>query len=1107
MNAYLRYLRKKRNTIIGLILIFGATFVYAEIKTAQEFTVERVNVFPDSVTTVGWSNIETILNQNVADTALYQDFNEINSAFVKDSAATKIDVQRAMEEAEEIDRERAAVSVDEAIDDAGNVASSSVDAASDSSLDDLVSTSTATTTPEIAETEESADNASTTTAEVSGGETVTASSTGSVDTIPVVNESVAETSVEEEVVDTDIVSEPAEDQVEAESITETVDELDQSTSEAEGEPVSWFKRVTTEFNFAQAVFQTEVPFVTETSTTSNATEDVTSSELTSDTSSTTTEESVISESPVTSASEIVATSTVAGESQVDVNTSSTSEALSDPEGVTDQSDVIATTTSSAVVNTETIESESSATSTELAATNSVNPSTSTIESCTNDCGTYSITLAGFGLPIFDENTELDAAQLRFSLAAKRKPKSVTAEPQVLEIEYSLDEGASWNIGSQYVIDDEISNSLNGGYQLVGLPDIEDPAALDDLIVRINFIGDPRSMTGLFVDSAWLELFTISAESIIDEAALEFDSGFSENLLRGDELQLSDDEVIRFNYTDGNSGETLIIKSDEVTYKGLTQATTYFNVTNTSDAADVFSVETHFPTGSGEVLALEAWNQNKPRQITVAEYRPYVYHCEAGWEAFDTTLNFTVETESAESVLIEDVVPTNGETEEIASSTAEVSETDVVPVIETEVLESDATTTVETLVVNEQELLQATFEIASTTLTASSTATTTVAAASQYTCRDTNIVRACDEVNGEGTACQLNQVKVQEAQKTAYKGGWDIVTFKAGPAPSSRGVGDRLAQFVGLAPDRKEVPDRFEVRTHTDQEFRIAPGETRYFKMEIAFEAFTTGEYWIEAIGNREYGLLDPFWSSQWQYRIPILIDNTDGTTDLTEQQIFFELDSSLSDFWTNVQEDGSDVRFIQEVTEGNLFAESAPTFDNTFSPNWNGRVALTIPASSITSTVSQFPVYVDLADLGADFWAGVAADGADIRVTQADGKTEVPYELVAIDTGSETGELHFRATLSDASDNVFHIYYDNPGAAAYASDSEFGSDNVWTNGYLAVYHFEEDAVGTGTPVFIPIQPLMLMTVMTSIRQTMRVGTLVVVSSLVIQSATTCFCLK
>lgn len=110
-----------------------------------------------------------------------------------------------------------------------------------------------------------------------------------------------------------------------------------------------------------------------------------------------------------------------------------------------------------------------------------------------------------------------------------------------------------------------------------------------------------------------------------------------------------------------------------------------------------------------------------------------------------------------------------------------------------------------------------------------------------------------------------------------------------------------------------------------------------------------------------------------------------------------------------------------------------------------------------TGGVTDFPVYLNLADLGSDFFGHVKADGGDIRITASDGFTILPHELVDIDTGAEIGELHFKApSLSASVDTVFYIYHGNPDAVAYsASDPSYGSQQVWAD-YEVVYHFESN---------------------------------------------------
>ena len=145
----------------------------------------------------------------------------------------------------------------------------------------------------------------------------------------------------------------------------------------------------------------------------------------------------------------------------------------------------------------------------------------------------------------------------------------------------------------------------------------------------------------------------------------------------------------------------------------------------------------------------------------------------------------------------------------------------------------------------------------------------------------------------------------------------------------------------------------------------------------------------------------------------------------------------------------------------NMYFNSLPSSPSPwYDTNWPYRKQITVQFSQVDSTESNIPVYVDLADLGTDFFASVNVDGGDIRVTNSNGVTEMAREVVAVNKGSETGELHFRAdSLSSSSPTSFYIYYGNSGASDYAVTATYGRNNVWSNNYDAVYHLEEDAAG------------------------------------------------
>jgi len=143
-----------------------------------------------------------------------------------------------------------------------------------------------------------------------------------------------------------------------------------------------------------------------------------------------------------------------------------------------------------------------------------------------------------------------------------------------------------------------------------------------------------------------------------------------------------------------------------------------------------------------------------------------------------------------------------------------------------------------------------------------------------------------------------------------------------------------------------------------------------------------------------------------------------------------------------------------------IFGTQAAWYSSTGDgPTWQYRQKITIDADQIDSDLTDFPVYLDLADFGPDFFSNVKNDGGDIRIAKSDGTTELAREVVSINTASSTGEVHFKAdNLSSTIDNNFYIYYGSDGATAYADTDTFGTYNVWTE-YEAVWHLNEDPGG------------------------------------------------
>lgn len=123
-----------------------------------------------------------------------------------------------------------------------------------------------------------------------------------------------------------------------------------------------------------------------------------------------------------------------------------------------------------------------------------------------------------------------------------------------------------------------------------------------------------------------------------------------------------------------------------------------------------------------------------------------------------------------------------------------------------------------------------------------------------------------------------------------------------------------------------------------------------------------------------------------------------------------------------------------------------------FNTNFTKRIKITINSTKVDAGLSNFPMYLDLSDLSSDFFTNVKSDGSDIRITKTDKTTEVPVEIVGINTGSNTGEVYFKGDISSSGDTDFYIYYGNSGASLPAASSTFGSQNVWDSNYKGVWH-------------------------------------------------------
>lgn len=125
-----------------------------------------------------------------------------------------------------------------------------------------------------------------------------------------------------------------------------------------------------------------------------------------------------------------------------------------------------------------------------------------------------------------------------------------------------------------------------------------------------------------------------------------------------------------------------------------------------------------------------------------------------------------------------------------------------------------------------------------------------------------------------------------------------------------------------------------------------------------------------------------------------------------------------------------------------------------FDSNWGYRMSVTVEASRVSANLTDFPVYVDLSKIASNhaFWSNVDSAGADIRVTTSDGTTEIPVEIVSIDTSAKTGEIHFKGDIDSTDDTPFWLYFGNSSATLHAEDSTYGKENTWDSNHVMVHH-------------------------------------------------------
>jgi len=218
------------------------------------------------------------------------------------------------------------------------------------------------------------------------------------------------------------------------------------------------------------------------------------------------------------------------------------------------------------------------------------------------------------LEILKENTTL-FEKIKFVFVRffkKRTPIVKAQETTSLEFISPLDtkiiiwwslDGKNWEI-LDTLAEKELSNALNGGYFEIDAPFLKSFEDLKNLKIKFEGVAGGETKLTAFLDSVWVEV----EYKDIEEPKVDL-----ENI-----SLILKDKKIDFVYTDDNSGENLIIKTDKRVYVGATRANVYFSVTNIGKNTEPLNIQVHFPEDMGEVKKIEKFEGREWQKLKISK---------------------------------------------------------------------------------------------------------------------------------------------------------------------------------------------------------------------------------------------------------------------------------------------------------------------------------------------------------------------------------------------------------------------------------------------------------------------------------------------------------
>ncbi|HTW96712.1 MAG TPA: DUF2341 domain-containing protein, partial [Candidatus Methylomirabilis sp.] len=193
------------------------------------------------------------------------------------------------------------------------------------------------------------------------------------------------------------------------------------------------------------------------------------------------------------------------------------------------------------------------------------------------------------------------------------------------------------------------------------------------------------------------------------------------------------------------------------------------------------------------------------------------------------------------------------------------------------------------------------------------------------------------------------------------------------------------------------------------------------------------------------------------------------TTDPTDffPALYFQLASTSGSFLTSTTTPASPCKSGLDYAScsSKVWVNATSTDLGWYNAKFPYRNVITVQSSKITGALTNFPVYLNLKNLGSgnSFWGHTKknSDGGDIVMTDTVGN-RLPVEVVSVSTSSKTGEIYFKSSAISSSSNItFYMYYGSSTASQPASSTTYGARNVWYSNYAAVWHMGQ---AQGVPI-------------------------------------------